>query len=807
MLLIKKPALLGVSLIGWITLDLFYLALFCFVNGPTALATQRCDPASVDKYIQRLDKIEQEEIEFLSQCEIAIPSLISALKSPNQEVAANAALVFQWMGEPAKDAGQPLVGILLDSSKSIRLRTVAAYALQTVRPGDNQTIKALLTVIKQEKISDLRSSATLALGKNSNGEKETIEYLLQVISSLDDNSVRSAAAYAISDIAKSHQEAVRTLVSAPIISILQDSKQNSRVIVACIRVVNQTELTDKNAISALTNLLKYPDGLVNKQAATTLANISDRLYEKSLTLQDIKEKLPVVQQIKLELDQLSKSNDSDIKVSIKAVSETVKNFDIKQQTLIMQIAQQWAVGDRAFWIIHPLFWLALIFAYPKSSRVQAIFFWNKYIREILGLWYVSALLTWVAPLRCRLFAPFKDSLLADAKLDSFDFQAFFSQSEVKLKGTDAIQPIQQVLPEIKGQIILEGESGLGKTMMLRQLVRQSKRITVYLPAQKCENGVIEAIQAKLHGQAQDADFLKKLIYSGAIDICIDGLNEVKPDVRANIKAFVESYFKGNVIMTTQPLLWDPPSTAKTYILQPLQRDQIEQFLHLRGLRLPPDSKLRGADYKKVCTEFLANALTNQSVSDDSVVTRHILSNPMDLTIVAQMLARNVQPDLFHLQEQQYKLMAEDYERSWNQPFPLKQFSEFVYQMRDKDDYAITGESFYQALTVMEKEQYRMVLSRQWKDKKGDNKQEWAFRHDKILEFFIVQTFISSSPEGAEKRKKHMGDPRFRGIYLLLAQVLPLNDALALREELIQYAADTQDHTVSDAYVQLMRSRC
>lgn len=403
-----------------------------------------------------------------------------------------------------------------------------------------------------------------------------------------------------------------------------------------------------------------------------------------------------------------------------------------------------------------------------------------------------------------MFSPFKDSLLADAKLDVFKTQFFFSESEVKLKGTNQVQPIDKVLPEIKGQIIIEGESGLGKTMLLRHLVRQSKRIVVYLPAQKCEKGVIEAIQAKLHGQAQDAEFLRNLIYSGAIDICIDGLNEVKAEVRANITAFVESYFKGNIIMTTQPLVWNPPATAKTYVLQSLRRNQIEQFLSLCQHRLPPTVKLQGTKYEEACTQYLNTALNDQQDPDELAVAKRILSNPMDLSVVAQMIANGIQPDLFRLQEQQYKLMAEDYERSWNQHFPLKQFSEFVYQMRDKDESAMSGDTFHQALAIMEQEPHRMVLSRQWKDKNGDEKMEWSFRHDKIMEFFLIQPFLRHGDEGVEKRKKHIGDPRFRGIYFLLATLLPRDEALALREDLIQYAARTQDHTVSDIYVQLVK---
>jgi hypothetical protein len=36
--------------------------------------------------------------------------------------------------------------------------------------------------------------------------------------------------------------------------------------------------------------------------------------------------------------------------------------------------------------------------------------------------------------------------------------------------------------------------------------------------------------------------------------------------------------------------------------------------------------------------------------------------------------------------------------------------------------------------------------------------------------------------------------------------MPLPEAEALREYLIDYAADTKDHTVSDTFIQLLRSR-
>jgi hypothetical protein len=477
---------------------------------------------------------------------------------------------------------------------------------------------------------------------------------------------------------------------------------------------------------------------------------------------------------------------------------------------------QSAINDVAVWkwfattrntiLIHITFWLALIFAYPKFPQVQAIFFWNPWVRKILGVGYVGFLLTWVPLLRRKLFEPFKPSLLADAGLDNFTSLAYFPESKVKLPNSEDTQPITQALPTIKGQLVLEGDSGLGKSMFLRHLVKNSPRIVVYLPAQKCDNGVIEAIQAKLHGQAQDAEFLKNLIYSGAIDICIDGLNEVTADTRAKIVHFVECYFRGNIIMTTQPLEWTPPSTAKIYTLQPLESNQIEKFLLSRQYGVRARHCLAPTDYQNACTSYLADALNPQQPPEELAAAQRILSNPMDLTLVALMLSQGKTPNLFRLQQQQYKQMAEEFLHEWKYEFPLKKFSQAVYQMRLNDEKALPAEQFLQELQSLEDEKYKMAVSRQWKDEKGEAKKEWYFRHDKIMDFFLVQNFLGDSADAEARLIDHMGDPRFRGVYFLLATLLPLDEAKQLREKLIQYAADTKDHTVSDTFVQILRTR-
>ncbi|MBW4579690.1 MAG: HEAT repeat domain-containing protein [Tildeniella nuda ZEHNDER 1965/U140] len=647
------------------------------------------------------------------------------------------------------------------------------------------------------------------------------------------NEVRNNAAYALGDFGGRARDAVQ-----PLIEILKDQIQTKDVRSGAAYALGKIDGHNKEIITVLRNTLKDENIDVRIKSAASLENVAKTLYDDAQTIHQVDAALATTQELVKDLEI------PEFEQHQKSIKRIVSNLTNKKNIIQAQARLEWVAVGRRIWLHHALFWLILVFVYPKSSQIQAIFFWNPWIRNILGLGYVTFLLQWVPFLRRKLFEPFKPSLLADAGLDSFKPDLYFSDSEVCLKGTDSNEAITAVCPGIQGQRIIEGDSGLGKTMFLRHLLQQSKRIVVYLPATKCAEGVIEAIQKKLHGdEIKDTKFLQSLIYSGAIDICIDGLNEVNPDTRAKITQFVESHFKGNILMTTQPLEWLPPSTAKTYVMQPLQLEQIERYLLSRQPSLPKAAPVQGTAYEQACRTFLSTMLSaptepppspqlwgNQTVQsppelgdlggakerntanlsslspEELKTARAILSNPMELTLAAWMLAGGVQPDLFNLREQQYKLMAEEYRRTWNQDFPLKHFSEAVYQQWLLDQKALPADKFYNELLCMEDEKFRMVVSRQWKDAKGEAKKEWYFRHDKIAEFFLVQTFLGKSEAIEERLKTHVSDSRFRGVYFLLATLLPLDAAQRLREDLIQYAADTKDHTVSDTFVQLLRSR-
>jgi HEAT repeat protein len=453
------------------------------------------------------------------------------------------------------------------------------------------------------------------------------------------------------------------------------------------------------------------------------------------------------------------------------------------------------------WGIHLLLWVSLIFAYPRSTTVQSLFFWNPWVRKIVGFAYVGVLLTHVPFLRNRLLAPFRDALLGDADLKSFDPQSYFSDCSVYEKPNGKSEPIDTGIPEIRGQIILEGESGLGKTMLLRRFAYRAKRPTVYLVAHRCGTGVLEAIQSKLFGYAQDSSFLQSLIHRGALDVCIDGLNEVSPDTRAQVGVFLDRYVRCNVIVATQPMEWMPPKTARVYRLEPLDEIKIKDFLVTRKRDLPENVRVNGVDYEIACEQYLARALSPLA-GESKQATLRMLSNPWDLTVVSLMLAQGEEPNFSRLREQQYQIMARDYaDRNVGRAFPLQRFSGSCYQMRLADVATIDEKAFQIELLCMER--YKMVVRRQYNDTNQKLVTEWLFRHDRVLEYFIVQTFLD---DGKERVHQHVRDGRFRGVYLLLATLMPLDDARALLKILYLHAAETQDHSVVDSFVRLVHER-
>ena len=479
---------------------------------------------------------------------------------------------------------------------------------------------------------------------------------------------------------------------------------------------------------------------------------------------------------------------------------------VERKLIVTQpsMAQTLAPKVFALWGAHFVFWCVLLFAYPHSTYVQAGIFWNPLMRRILGLGYVNLLLTSVPALRHLLFAPFRDALIAGASLDEFRQQAYFSgvcvTASHSASHSERPQPIQQAIPEIKGHIYLEGESGLGKSMFLRSLAVNPPRILAYLSATHCAHGVFEGLRNRLPGVANDKGFLESLIYAGAFDIAIDGLNEVSADTRAEIVQFLQRFTKGNILIASQPIAWNPPSSLRRFIIEPLAEDLIESFLTSRSASLAVNAIVTGSEYQTRCRAYLA-AVFSQESRQPYDATRRILSNPMDLSVVAQMISQGETPNLFNLQAQQYALVEKDYRRTQvGASFPLDGFAEVAFQMRLRGEFSIPAEGFEEAIACLER--HSMIIVRRSSNDAGGMRTTRYFRHDKIMEFFIVHTFLRNK----ERTIEYLGDVRFQGVYLLLFASLNLEEAKELSSLFVNYAADTKDHRVSDILVKLLRER-
>ncbi|QRO01269.1 HEAT repeat domain-containing protein [Archangium violaceum] len=758
-----------------------------------------------------------------------VPRLVGLLKDPDALVPDEAARALANMAEFSR-AQAPRIGELLRDPDP-RIRAAAALALENMREAARPYLPRLFELIKDPD-PGVHGAAAQTLGRMGENATAYVRQLGMLLNAREPG-VAGAAALALGHIGSAARK------EAPHLIPLLESNDGETRMRASDALVAMAPLPMEH-IAALVVLAEkdsttLPLGLVQAY----MAGGGDPQVERALrwlggdgrqtpqelspeeayeTLRAFHELWPATSQypdlgeeLARQIAQVVYLNRGKWTVEGRALiaqleeqlrSAQLKQADELQAELRTLERGRWLKKFAWSWAGHAGFWMLLIFFYPRSPQVQAIFFWNPWVRRILGFGYVGLLLTWVPFLRRRLLAPFHDLLLADADLEHFQVEAYFDRSEVLIASTGQRELLLKALPSLRGQVVLEGASGLGKSMFIKYLLRTSKHLSVYLTAQRCKEGVLEAIQAKLEGHARDTTFLQSIIYSGALDIYIDGLNEVAADTRARIVQFVEPKFHGDILLATQRMEWTPPVTARLYELQPLSEERLSEFLLGRAPLLGARARPRGeASYREACEHFLKRALSPEQPGELRQAMLEVLSNPMDLTVVARMLSEGHSPDLFHLRRQQYELMARDYQAVNLAEFPLEALSEEAYQMRKEDRSAISEEKFGKELLRMEA--FKMVVRREWRGAEGMQGREWHFRHDKIQCFFIAQTFLGpDNPRIIE----HMEDPRFRGVYFLLTELLEPGNAKELQDHLVEHAAETRDHTVSDEFVNLLKAR-
>lgn len=460
-----------------------------------------------------------------------------------------------------------------------------------------------------------------------------------------------------------------------------------------------------------------------------------------------------------------------------------------------------------FLLAHGALWCAVIALYPYVRFVQTTLVWNRWVRRLFGLGYVGLLLRLVPDLARRLFVPFQNALVPPGAMTGFQAQSYYSRCQLRpARGRDhSAIPVESVLKTARGRVVLQGASGLGKTTLLRHLAQQGDDTVMLLRALDCKEGVLRAIQSRLPVPARDPAFLAELVRSGALILMIDGLNEASPDTRARIDHFLQSEYRGYFLLTTQPLNWEPPTQADVYDLLPLEESAIQAFLLQQWAAL----KAVQADqskYEQDVAEFIGTLRAAAAQGNDLAQSRLLaLCNPMEAVLAAELLAKGQRPDTGRMLAQFFALMRNDFKQIENREFPDVAFAERVY------DWRLSGQAFID-IKGFEREaeflrQHKLMRRREEELPQHDGQRRiesvWQFRHDRIMDYALLPAFMD---EHQDRQFKHWRDARFNGVYDLLVERLPLEQARQLLSFLQDRAAESNDSALCLRLASVLRER-
>jgi hypothetical protein len=171
---------------------------------------------------------------------------------------------------------------------------------------------------------------------------------------------------------------------------------------------------------------------------------------------------------------------------------------------------------------------------------------------------------------------------------------------------------------------------------------------------------------------------------------------------------------------------------------------------------------------------------------------------MEACLAADLLAEGKMPDVFQLVEQRYDSMVTDFQRKNRKDFPLIPFAEMVYKWRSSSDGSDVDMTKF-GLEALELTAHRLMIQRVDLVPTANGPKEqtrWFFRHDRIMEFFLLPAFMGTNKE---RRKTDAKDPRFWGVYDLLAMHLNEKEELELYKFLNELAANTNENELRNRY--------
>ena len=461
-------------------------------------------------------------------------------------------------------------------------------------------------------------------------------------------------------------------------------------------------------------------------------------------------------------------------------------------------------------LLHLSVWAVLLAGYPRSPTLQAVVFWNPFVRKVIGFGYIDLVLLYVPFARQRLFAPFASDFLRDVHdsrgpaPESYGYfagslvQHWAARSGATLQIDSQVRPVMSALATHRGRIVLLGKSGLGKSSFLKfwlsKRAAEGRDIMVYLRADQCRGGVEAEIVRRMKSVGSDQNLLRSVLYAGHLSVYVDGYNEVDLTTQDAITSFVGDYPHGNILVASQIALRGFTG-IETFELLPLGREQVRDFLTTRSEVLPADAVVRDATFQRAANAFLDDVWTQPATHEETRAFEEILANPMDLTSVALLLSQGGVPNLFALEKQQFdavrrRLTVQGLE------FRILGFSRALLTQRLADQEDLGGLPFKPEVTELVHAKLAQV--RTFSEPSGKSTaQEIRFRHDRIRDFFSHFSLLEMTPE---EQAAHAKDARFAGVFPYLARSMPQANAEVLREQLITLAAHIEDHRVSDSFV-------
>ena len=522
---------------------------------------------------------------------------------------------------------------LLGDSKG-NVRSVAAQTLGKIPPGDRTgAVIDKLTPLLGDPDWNVRSAAAEALGKLPPGDRAdaVIVKLTPLLGDPDDN-VRSAVITAIGQIGPAgvaaEVEVVRLINSARdedtgrwraaahVLTGADQKHEDSELLLAWIgrpnawplATVSDNPVAAQRILQLLTNhwaqLSQEPRAREEAENAAMAAieaacrtpaetsSLADFVRASLAWLQDLPTEGPVhrcwTPEQKPTVEKLLADFKESHSTHEKALEAHLKSEELAPVGL-------WLMRSLVLWT---LFWAAFLIAFPWSRTVQAIFFWNPRARQFLSAGFVPLLLLVLPPLRQRLLAPFRDDLVAQASLEDLPKLGYFTDSRARVSGGAPV-PLSQFRSGLRGAVVLQADSGLGKTSFLREIAAEAKRPVAFLHARDCADGVDVAISRIIH-DVQETGFVRSLVYTRALRVIVDGLNEVSADTREKIGGFARDMSKGDLIVATQPIEWRSPPNSRTVELLPLNRSEATAFLSPARSGRTRTSRVMGRPIKRPC---------------------------------------------------------------------------------------------------------------------------------------------------------------------------------------------------------------